>query len=310
MFVIPHSNESYYGLLCDKKQLEESEEIIKLKPNVVSLNAYEVMIDDIIHLHDYRFLKQLYPNHFLQKIPLFSLIQVAKKKLLERANWASAKVKGIQKKDWQFWRTYFQEMWTDDLYSEIIESCQCSMDDVEKALSNLMEHAEQYLSGNDVSTQILSHIAQKDDHMRQHCMELLRAEWEKEHSELTDKLETARNNLKAVTDQYQRTAEKAEMISGEIAQKEQLAADVETKITERIAAAKADAAQFISDMAFCSPIVAATPASNMPVNLLCRGTVLQEDQPESITNAEEFIESLRDQLSEAGVTGAYAEPMA
>ena len=73
---------------------------------------------------------------------------------------------------------------------------------------------------------------------------------------------------------------------------------------------KADAAQFISDMAFCSPIVAATPASNMPVNLLCRGTVLQEDQPESITNAEEFIECLRDQLSEAGVTDAYAEPMA
>ena len=310
LFVFPQSDNSYYGVCCTESQFTEQGDLIKLKSDIVSLDAYQVMTDDIIHLHDCRFLKQLQPNRFLCRVPLLDIAEVIKKKLLERANWAAAKAKGIQKKDWQFWRTYFQEMWTDDLYSEIIESCQCSMDDVEKALSNLMEHAEQYLSGNDVSTQILSHIAQKGDHMRQHCMELLRAEWEKEHSELTDKLETARNNLKAVTEQYQKIADKAERISGEISQKEQLAADVETKITERIAAAKADAAQFISDMAFCSPIVAATPASNMPVNLLCRGTVLQEDQPESITNAEEFIECLRDQLSEAGVTDAYAEPMA
>lgn len=55
---------------------------------------------------------------------------------------------------------------------------------------------------------------------------------------------------KQLTDQWKQIQGHMENISLEIAQKEKLAADVEAKVAQRISAARKDAAEFISEMAF------------------------------------------------------------
>ena len=310
MFVFPRSTELYYGICCVDSQFIENRNVFSLKSKIVSLDAYEIGEDDILDIHSHHFLKQLHPSKFVCKVPLFDLVGIVKQKMLEHMTWAAAKAKGIQKKDWQFWKGYMADLFTDDLYAEIVETCQCSREEAELAASDLLNHAEQYLSGTDIGAELFAHIARNNAQMQEQCMELLRSEWQEQHEDLVSKIENERKTLKQISQQYQKIQQELMTMKQEIAQKEQLALDVENKITARITAAKNDAAQFISEMAFCSPMVQSAPASSDLSDWIVPGAEWKSENVDTIENTEDLIDSLRTQLLEAGVMERYSEVVA
>ena len=142
-------------------------------------------------------------------------------------------------------------------------------------------------------------------------IKLERSKWEKDNIQ---KIIDAQLQLKQI--QTEVLDEKSKLIDVrsrkaaievELQEKESLAEDVERRIADRITTAKQDAAQFISDMAFCSATVV-SPQRN--TSIFSDGIQAEIDQTIILENPDDLLDHMRYELSEAGVDDEYSLFMA
>ena len=110
-----------------------------------------------------------------------------------------------------------------------------------------------------------------------------------------------------LTDQWKQIQGHMKNISLEIAQKEKLAADVEAKVAQRISAARKDAAEFISEMAF-----AQSAATGQIMQTASTGRMLFQSgstlDTELVEHQESWdaISTIQEGLEDAGVVEQYS----
>ena len=315
------SAEGYIGVLVERKQLIYKGDRLFVAPNTIELPVYVISTDDTTLLGSKQkmllgenpklFLRRIDPGVPDDFIKLYDPIDLMRKMLLDRASWSATKASGMTRSQWQQFRSFLEKISTEGLLEEFCSTCGCSKEEAEQYLSTFLSRADQYLDGKDLPTATLIHAIQSSEKLSAYCADLIRDAWEKKHyQEMTE----AQQALKQVQGEVLR--EKAQLIDVrgrkeaievELREKESLAEGVEKRIADRIAAAKKDAAQFISDMAFCSA-TAVSPQSN--ISIVSEGIQAEIDTTIILENPDDLLDHMRYELSAAGVDDEYSLFMA
>ena len=143
--------------------------------------------------------------------------------------------------------------------------CNCTEDEANERIRKFVQNADSYLSATDIEDEMLSRIIQQNSELEKRCKELLTTEWEKENSEKIQKVENElmqrknaakdeRIRVEQLTEKYEAVEQKLKESNEQLEEREQLAAEVEQKVAEKIAKAQKDAADFIAAQAFLPQI--------------------------------------------------------
>lgn len=188
----------------------------------------------------------------------------------------------------------------------------------EEYLSSFIKQADSYLSEDDIDMETLGAAVERNTELVRRCKELLSEDWQKENSQqllmAQDELEKVqravkeeRDNYTTYKEQHSKVQKELKELQAEISKQEKLAQDVQEKIAARIALARKDAADFISEMAFA-----------MPIDIKSKG-VLSEESSISVTYRKKKyhlgteitdMDSFEEELTENLILSGYDERVA
>ncbi len=185
--------------------------------------------------------------------------------MVRRATSARLRQGGLSIKETQHCQAFLKELPEKTMYQEIIDAYECTEKEAEEYLSAFIKQADSYLSENDIDMETLGAAVERNAELIRRCKELLLEDWQKENSEkllmAQDELEKVqraareeRENYFTYKEQHSKVQEELEGLQVQISKQEKLAQDVKEKIAARIALARKDASDFISEMAFVMPI--------------------------------------------------------
>ncbi len=302
------------GLLCSTRELEFYDGSARLKKDVYVLPQYTIDVGDILEIggkHIYRFLNLGIPQSVFQvKSPL----EVVKELVVKRATGAKLRQSGLSIKEAQHCRAFLKDLPKETIYQEIVDAYGCTETDAKEYLSTFIEQADSYLTKSDLDMDTLGAAMERNTRLVMKCKELLFEDWKAENSKkirmAQDELDIVIKSVNEETNIYNTYKEKhdrmkmeLEKLQEEISRQEKLARDVEEKIAARIATAKKDAADFISEMAFVIPndasrgnILPEKDFNDISVTYRKKEYILGDE----ITDIDSFEEELTDNLSKAG----------
>lgn len=310
------------GLLCSEQDFEVINDKVKLKKSVYMLPQFSIPVTDLFTIGEKKFYKYtnlgLPQNIYQIKDP----IVVVKELILARATNTTLRQLGLSNKEVKLCRNFLKTLPVNSLYQEISDAYDCSEAEAEKYVLDFISQAESYLSEKDLETSVLSKAIERNAELVMQCKKMLTVEWEKDYSE---KLHNSEQQLQeinaAVADQkeelekskinYKELQNRLQLIQNEIEAKEMLACEVEDKVTERIALARKNAADFICDMAFALPEYTAV---QQPEQKLVLPTMtyrrINSISVEEISDLETFEEELAENLELSGYKELVAAEMA
>lgn len=323
LFVYRATEREMNGLLCGTRELEFYNGCVRLKKNVYILPQYKIEVGDVLEVAGkkiYRYLNMGIPQSVFQ---IKSPMEVVKNIIIKRATSARLRQGGLSVKETQHCQAFLRELPEKEIHQEIIDAYECTEKEAEEYLSAFVEQADSYLTESDIDMETLGAAAERNAALVKKCKELLSEDWKEENSEqlriAQEELETLRRAAEKEKDiyisckeQYCRMQGELEKFQTEISRQEKLAQEVEEKIAGRIAAARRDAAEFISEMAFAIPenikgkAVLSEGFSDRISVTYRKKQYLWGDE---ITDMDSFAEELTDNLSKAGYKEDAASQM-
>ena len=322
LFVYHATENQMNGLLCGTSELEFCNGDVQLKKNVYILPQYTIDSGDVIEIAGkkiYRYLNMGMPqNIYKVKSPL----EVVKAIVVRRATSARLRQGGLSIKETQHCQAFLKELPEKTIYQEIIDAYECTEKEAEEYLSSFIKQADSYLSEDDIDMATLGIAVERNTELVKKCKELLSEDWKKENSRqllmAQDELEKVqravkeeRDNYTTYEEQHSKVQEKLKKLQTEISKQEKLAQDVQEKIAARIALARKDASDFISEMAFAIPIdikskSVLSEGSSISITYRKRKYHLGTE----ITDMDSFEEELIDNLTFSGYDDTTALQMA
>lgn len=324
IFAYWNGNGTYEGLFCTSKSLDLFENKTRLKSNVISLPMFVFTEADILPVNE-RYIHRVINIGMPRKIVrIKDPLEIVKDILMKRVTWAYSKQRGLVKSEYQQYRSFLKELPMAELYSEISEACECSMKDSEEYVKMFIQRADSYLNAADLEGEIISSIIQSHAELMETCKVVAADEWQAENTAQIAKAKAAlalaqeevikqETILEQISAAYAEKKEELEKVLSGLEQQKQLAADVEMKVAGRIEQARKNAADFITDMAFHQPIVAASAAElqrNVPTTVFLEGEALPMEELEPDKNWREQQNTIMYELTEAGVSEKYAAGLA
>lgn len=319
IFAIKSSDSEYIGFLCSNKNLTVNNGVLKLNEECYSLDEYTFNEEDTIELSGKTYYKYLKIKGLPKTIKLYDPIKIVTDIILKRASWNAIKQKGVSKNTWKICRDYIYELPQEDLYTEICDACKCTESEAKQYVASLVENAETYINNDNVENDIIANIIPKHPEIVQKCKGLIYQDWEKENeeriAEANNELESIKSDvenknaeLENVKKEHTRLATELSVISNTISEKEKLASDVDERIKQKIEDAKKNAADFISQMAFVSPV------SSMPDNTkkCCykTGLAIDTEDIEEYDDVNTLHSLISEELRNAGVSSKYRDSLA
>ena len=260
------------GLLCSSSDFDRANDKITLKSDVYTLPQYSIKLSDTIDLASiriYKFLSLGIPQSIYQVRDPYEAV---KSLIISRFTNANLREYGLSKKEVQHCRNYLTAIPTKDIIQELTLAYNCSNETAQEYIDGFISLADQYLSASDIDTTIISRAIQGNAELLDLCKQQLTDEWkaenEKQLAEAESKLnevlsvvERNQNEIKQLAVERDKLADEMEQLQSALSQREQLASDVETKISTQIEKAKQNVADFISNMAFVSPLYSAVTSN-------------------------------------------------
>lgn len=310
----------YVGLLCEKKKnLSSNEKTVTLLQHTIALNLYEFSEQEIVKLGSLRFFYRVnlgIPKEIVQIADPFNII---KKCLLD----GPAAMKNLSsffnsRQISQKIREFLNGIPASGFYETVAAAFGCSLNESKDYVDEFIQRAETYLREDDIGTEVLEAALDHNADLLEKCRALNEERWRQEH---TKQIERAKNELKQILDEVQRKTtsrdrlseeqkrleDQREILSSSIAQKEQLAKEVEEQVARRIDAAKKNAADFICEMAFAYPGTIGQAAITTPTesSLFQRGEEINGELTE-LHDAWDAVCSIQDELERAGVSEKHS----
>ena len=249
--------------------------------------------------------------------PIIDPFQAVKDAVLRRVPWSRMKT-WFSRKDTQKFQDLLREMPAEGIYQEIADTCACSADEARSYVDSFIQQAETYLQQKDIESDTLLLALERSPALLEKCQGLIEAEWQKEHfqqiREAEAELSRVSRDTQAQQEQYEQLAgqqkqlqTRLERITAELAEKEQLASDVEEKVAQRIDAAKKSAADFICEMAFSQPSLTAHSTYSPEEHYLFQpGIPLNSKTLVENETWEDLLDTIMIELEEAGVSSEYS----
>lgn len=317
------ANGAMEGVLCTTENMEIRGERARLLGSVVVLPHYTISPTDIISVGGLRIFRKMSLGIPQSIIRVRTPYDVVKKTLLSRVTISALREYGLTKREAQNCKHYLEAIPTETLIQNLADAYACTEAEAEVYVKGFIEHADTYLSDNDLDINIISLALARNEELVEQCKQLLTEEWKKEYSdqlaEAEKRLSEAKQDVIKARQETETLLQKKDSIIDEIqlAQQKmeganQLAADVEKKITERIKGAQQNAAEFISQMAFFTPFFNSSKDSvsekqnSVPV---FRSTMSHSDGG-TVDDIDTFEEELIENLMATGYSAEIAVEMA
>lgn len=324
LFVYRTAENQMSGLLCGMRELESYDGNIRVKRDVYILPQYTIDTGDILEVAGkkvYRYISLGVPQTVFQvKSPL----KVVRDIVIKRATSAVLRQLDLNRKEAQRCQAFLKSLPDKTIYQEIVDAYGCTEKEAEEYIITFIDQADSYLTESDIDVKTLGAALERNEGFVVKCKELLSEDWKTENAEKISvaqkELEEVRENIaegQALYHTYQekcdRVQEELKQAQVEISRQEKLARDVEEKIAVRIAAARKDAADFISEMAFAMPNVMQQRNTVSEKNSDTISVTYRKKKythGEQITDIDSFEEELADNLSMAGYDENVAFQMA
>lgn len=317
------NGKKYEGIYCHPKDLDIKIDRISLKQDVFRLPVFEVFASMLYQAGDCQVCTALNFGMPTKVVNVKDSMDVLKALLRKRLTWATSKQRGITNAAHQQITAYLQELPNKDFVQELAMQCNCTEDEANERIRKFVQNADSYLSATDIEDEMLSRIIQQNSELEKRCKELLTTEWEKENSEKIQKVENElmqrknaakdeRIRVEQLTEKYEAVEQKLKESNEQLEEREQLAAEVEQKVAEKIAKAQKDAADFIAAQAFLPQINRIGEKQTVSVTVFSSFTSgkTMDDRVAVLKNSDDVIEYLADNLKEAGVQESYTRGLA
>lgn len=305
------ADEQYSGLLCSIDDFDIQRGTARLKTSVFTLPLFRVHIRNTLILNTRIFYQNLALDLPLEIVSVKPPLALVKDIILSKTNVGILQQQGLGKNEARRCLSYLKSLETSTLYDEVAENYGCSIEDAKKYVAEFIEQAEKSLSGSDVNADVLSAVIERNSALMSKCKAMLYEEWSAENDEqlraAQQTLEEAkkeagqqRQNAAALEIQQHDLQQQMEILQSEIARKEALASAVEEKVASRIAAARQNAADFISDLAFTAPLSAQGPGNSGTALSVFVRPVNAKEISGTIMNLSDFEDSLAENLECCG----------
>lgn len=339
------STAQYVGILCRYSDLEQTGKRTKLNKKVISLPKYNINRGDITHLSNgktyYRSISIGIPSEIVNvKDPM----DIVKTVILARNSWQLFKQQGKTRGEWKNIRDFLDGLDTTSILDDIVSSVNCSYSEATKMLSDFSEYAQNYIDGTSIEDKILSAVIVSNPELMKRCKFLIRDEWLAENQESINaansvlaglqrdieqakkqqdkEFSEAQEKLAAIRQEHEKLASTLQTLVTDISAKEQLAADVEAAVKQRIRQAQNNAADFIANFAFvpqtaivASELSAVSNLSEKKTTIeenVCyiQGAELKPNNLEDVSTWKEVLDTIASELIEAGVASRFSLPFA
>lgn len=302
------------GLLCYPGDIECLGAMVKLSSSVFMLPHYSIKQSDTIKIAGVRIFRKINLGIPQSMVRVRSPYDAVKEMLLSRVTIPALRDFDLSKREAQKCKRFLESIPTQTIIQDLMDAYECSENEAENYLAGFVEHSDTYLSGTDLDMKTISAAVERNPDLVQICKEQLKNEWETENSE---KINDAKKQFeKVAAETREKMAETQELIqkkedltkelyviNQQIKSQEQLAVDVENKINERIEAARKDASDFVSQMAFISPLaVSASGSENIqPITEIMILRSKMENAPGiTVDDIDTFEEELTENLKLIG----------
>lgn len=310
LFTCTTVNGAKEGLLCYPGDIKYSGGIVKLASSVFMLPHYSIRQPDTMKIAGVRICRKINLGIPQSMVRVRQPYDAVKEMLLSKVTIAALRDYDFPKREAQKLKRFLEAIPTQSIIQDLMDAYECTEKEAEDYLTGFVEHADTYLSRTDLDMNIISEALGRNPDLILMCKEQLRDEWENENA---DRIEAARKQLAEFADETEQKRtetqnlilkkEDLERELGDIKQqieyREQFAEDVENKINERIEAARKDASDFVSQMAFITPASVSTSFSDnkqsvTEIQTLCSRmeSVIKTTVDDVDTFEEEFTENL------------------
>ena len=310
---------AFEGLLCDMDLLVNASGTYTVSPSVFKLPLFEFQKQDLVPVDGATYLRYLYLGMPVDEVAIKDTMEIVRSILVQRITKRALTPKGYYWNDVRQMREFIDNIPTDGLLDEIAKACDCSLEQAEKLKEQFIKWAETEFDGKTLDDSVIARVIRNNAELREMCCKALREEWEAQNAVL---LEEARADLSTVRDEEaacRRTVEtrkkEASQLDAEIAEmrsklseQQQLAEDVEHKVSERIELARRNAAEFIAENAFVhintAPVVQPGTESAMSAHSIARfteGAGLDSEELDVNDSWKDVLLTIQSELEEAGV---------
>lgn len=270
LFTCTTSSGAKEGLLCCPGKIEYSGGMAKLSSSVFMLPHYSIRQSDTMKISGVRIFRKINLGVPQSVFRVRTPYDAVKKMLLSRVTIPALRDFDLSRKEAQKCKRFLESIPTLSIIQELMDAYECSEKEAENYLAGFIEHADTHLSRTDLDMKTISEAIERNPDLIQMCKEQLNDEWETENSKKIDEAQKQFEKIAAETEEKiaetqeliqkkEDLAKELNVIEQQIESREQFAADVENKISERIEAARKDASDFVSQMAFVSPLSVAAP---------------------------------------------------
>ena len=314
------NGQKYEGVRCGKQDLDIRTDRLVLRENVLELPVFEIFPSMLYQAGECQICKVLNFGMPCRVAKVKEAVEILKTLLRNRLTWATSKQKGITKATHQQIVAYLQELPDKDFVQELSEQCNCTEVDAQKLIQEFVQEADAYLSASDVEDETLRQIILRKPELEKRCKGLLTKEWAEDNDEKLreaenflqqkkDEAEKAKTRFDQLNSDYVTLEQKLKESNNELEKREQLAAEVEQRVADRIAKAQKDAADFIASQAF---LPQGKNVNDQKVSETA-AFVSGETQGENLVvlkTLDDVMEELAYNLRDAGVQEKYAKALA
>lgn len=314
------NGQKYEGVRCRERDLDIRADRLVLRENVLELPVFEIFPSMLYQAGECQICSVLNFGMPCKVIKVKEPMEILKALLRNRLTWATSKQKGITKATHQQITAYLQELPNEEFVKELSAQCNCSEEDAQKLIQEFVQEADAYLSASDIADETLRQIIQRKPELEKRCKELLTQEWTDENEERLreadkllqqkkDEAEKAKKRFEQFSTDYATLEQRLKESNNELEKREQLAAEVEQRVAEKIAKAQKDAAGFIAEQAFLPQSKNVIGQKIDEASTFVSGET-QGENLEVLRTLDDVIEELAYNLGEAGVQASYTKALA
>ena len=318
IFIATETDDGYTGLFLLKKDSKSDAGLLYIKNDIDRVEVLNISKNDTVLLDNRIFLKSLLFKKKVSYLPIKEPSEIIRKRIVKRITDLRFRERCLDKDAYVILRNFFTTLPDKSIITELMEIYSCTYSQAESYINDFKEKSEVYLNGEDIENNIINSIVLNDKKLIIQCKELLKEEWAKEHQQEVENAqielskfksahESENESLSLIQQQVQKEQERLENLRLQIADKEDLAVEVEKKISEKINDAQKNAADFISQMAFVNTEKSGSLHSN---DYFSCGYPYDSEIKEEYNDTKQMIKLLSDNLECAGVMSRYATSLA
>lgn len=314
---MPQLDDQYSGLLCSSDQLEVQNGTAKLNSSVFTLPLFHIHIPNTLSISGKIFCRSLTLGLPAEVVRVKNPLDLVKEIVLTRVKTNILQQQGLRVNEARRNGEFLRSVETSTLYDEVVESYGCPIEDAKKYVADFIELAEKPLSDSDISVDVLSAVIEKNTNLMSKCKDILSKEWSAENAEQLHAAQQTLDEVSRATEQQSQNAvalktkqsdlqRQIEALQSKIDEREALANAVEENVAQRIAAARQNAADFISDLAFITPVATQNTDTSGPVPSIFDRPVKATEISSTIAKLSDFRRRLAENLEYSGYSEGYS----